>query len=248
MNNTVSVLISAYNRPQFVGEAIQSILDSDYKDLQILVRNSSDEAYRAEVTAEILKYPVTLFHGINKNASHSFNALAARATGQYLFGMSDDDVVTPSLIGRLVELLQGCELACAQPEFIDEQGRPITDHAWTRHRKIVNMPRDQMRDLMYLGTPFVGGSLIRKALFIELGGGDEQLYNLPDLAIYLGVLEIGMIKVIEEPLYKMRIHASNTSHIYPEQKTRFESEINQIRRRFFRKQVANLPSALSQCT
>ncbi len=249
---TVSVLISAVNRPEWLGETIFSVLKSSYQDIEILVRNSSGPEFFNAVDAIANldwrrngePFKIKLFSGINKSAPHSHNMLFKASTGEYITPISDDDRIDTTMIARLVELVQTCELAVCQPRFIDEKGEPCQSANPWRIAPIVNMDRKAMKRRLYQGTPFVGGSLFRRSLIERLGPGDETLHNLSDLDFYLKVVEIGEIKVIEEALYEFRIHGKNTSLVHPDKQARFEDELKRIRRKHFGKQVSNCQSTL----
>jgi len=238
----VSVLISAFNRAKWLGETIASVLKSDYPHIEIIVRNSSLPPYFEDVE-RILRldwrrngeqFAIKILHGINKNAPHSGNALLREVTEGYVMPLSDDDLIEPTTISRLVELLQTCEMACCQPCFIDANGDPYhTDKPWGNIPPIRNMEREQMRLSMYAGTPFVGAVLFRRSLIDKIGFANELLTNLSDLDMYLRTLKVGEIKVIEEPLYRFRIHESNTSLIPTERMPNVHDELKLIRRRHF---------------
>lgn len=248
----VSVLISAFNRPEWLGETLYSVLRSTYQDIEVLVRNSSGPNYR-EAVDNIVNldwrrngepFKIKLSHGINKCATHSHNILFKASEGEYITPISDDDRIDPDMIERLVDLVQTCDLAVCQPRFIDKNGDPHKSDSPWRISSIVNMDREAMRRRLYQGTPFVGGSLFRRSLVERLGPGNETLYNLSDLDFYLKVVEIGEIKVIEERLYEFRIHDSNTSLIQPDKQARLQDELKRIRRAHFGKQVSNCQSTL----
>ena len=140
----VSVIISAYNRPQWVGEALQSVFDSTYKNIEVLVRNSSSPEYFDDVEAAILRFPYVKYsRGINKNCPHSFNELFKQAVGEYVIHCNDDDAFTPDLIARMVAEMPYCTLCCVQPLFIDKDSQPFTsDHACHKVPKVINLPRE----------------------------------------------------------------------------------------------------------
>ena len=244
---TVSVLISAYNRPHYIGEALQSVLDSTYKDVDIIVRNSSDEDYRDAVDRIVSSFPVTLLHGKNRGPAHSANALIEASNGDVIVILNDDDAVKPTLIERSLELLPTCELVLSQVEFMDESGKPFEseDHPWFKMKQARNGTRDAWKYELHGGTPFAGGWMHRRSLTKKIGGADEGLWHLGDLDFYQRVIEIGDIKVIEEPLYKFRIHPGNTSWAGEENRFLFDAELKRIRRRYYTPKVENCPSTLS---
>lgn len=238
---TVSVLIPAFNRPQFIGETLKSVLASDYPDLEVIVRNSSDPEYRDEVNRIVLQYPqVKLFQGVNKGVSHSGNELAKLATGEYLIYVSDDDLIAPDAIRRLVDLLQTCDLAGTQVAFIDKDSNPHTeDHFWKHVKQATNQDSEGWRQMLFNGTPFFSAVMCRKEFRMSIKSEEDEIYEqLPDLAFYMRCLDHGgIIKVIEEPLYKLRIHGGNMSYPTEEHGLRHEKEINLLRKKYYYKKT-----------
>jgi glycosyltransferase involved in cell wall biosynthesis len=245
---TVSVIISAYNRPQYIAQAIQSVLDSTFKDVEIIILNSSDEEHRDAVNMEIAPFidRVKLIYDKNSGPAHSWNRLIEEASGEFITNLCDDDALTPTLIERLYALMPECELAVAQPEFMDKDGNKFDseDYPWFKMRKARNGTREAWKKELHAGTPFCGGWMYRKALVKRIGGSDEGLTHLCDLDFYLRVITVGDIKVIEEPLYKFRIHTGNTSWANEENRFRFDSELKVIRRRYFRPELKGCPATL----
>ncbi len=47
-----SVLIPSYNRPEFVGKAVESVLRNDYRELEVVV--SYDQSHRQTEIAAVL--------------------------------------------------------------------------------------------------------------------------------------------------------------------------------------------------
>ena len=105
----VSVVIPAYNQEHFIAEAIRSVLDQSYSNLQIIVADdhSSDNTLsiaqdlaKKDSRIECLSTNVNL--GISKNFNRAFDA----CKGEYVAFLGGDDIMLPGKIEKQVLFLQ----------------------------------------------------------------------------------------------------------------------------------------------
>src|SRR5471032_3310840 len=90
-----SVLIPSYNRPEFVGAAVASVLASDFQDFEIIVSDDCSPR-QAEIRAVLepaLADPRMYFHSQPTNLREPANRafLHAEARGDWQVLLSDDD-------------------------------------------------------------------------------------------------------------------------------------------------------------
>ena len=78
----VSVIIPTYNRPDFVGKAIQSVLNQMFQDFEILVVDDGTKV-RAKKVVEAFKDPRIryIIHETNKGCAAAKNTGAQHARG-----------------------------------------------------------------------------------------------------------------------------------------------------------------------
>ena len=105
----VSVLITAYNREEFIAEAIESVLASDYQNFELIVvddhshDNTLNIAKRYENKFEKIKvYSNTQNLGQFPNR----NRAASLASGKYLKYVDSDDVIKPNTLSIMVEAME----------------------------------------------------------------------------------------------------------------------------------------------
>lgn len=97
-----SVVIITYNRPSFVLNAIDSVLNQTYKDFEIIVVNDGSSLNYIEVENFIKSHPsITYIHKINEGRSKARNTGIEFAKGQYICFLDDDDVFLPSNLDYL---------------------------------------------------------------------------------------------------------------------------------------------------
>lgn len=115
-NGRVSVVIPTYKRPKNLKNALTSVLEQDYKDIEILVvsDNGKDSPFNDETRALIneLKnaYPKRnlslLEHTQNRNGAAARNTAIMQSTGEYICFLDDDDIYLPGRISKSVDALK----------------------------------------------------------------------------------------------------------------------------------------------
>jgi glycosyltransferase involved in cell wall biosynthesis len=124
----VSVGFPVYNGEEHLGEALASIVDQDYENLEIIVSDNASTDRTRDIVAEVAARDPRIRYSrseSNMGAPANFNRCLELATGSYFMWAADDDLRRPSYIRKCVSALQAhpdAVLACSQVRFIDEAG------------------------------------------------------------------------------------------------------------------------------
>lgn len=101
----VSVLMTAYNREKFIGEAIESVLANGYHDFElIIVDDGSTDNTIAIASAYKLKDSRISVYENEKNLGDypNRNRAASFATGKYLVHVDSDDTMFPDVLAKWI--------------------------------------------------------------------------------------------------------------------------------------------------
>ncbi len=114
----VTIGIPAFNSEKTISEAIESVLQQDYENLELIVSDN----FSTDATLDICKSfsrsdprVRVIAQSANMGAVNNFNFLLERANGTYFCWLGSDDKFAPEHIRRSVELLRsdsdliGCE-------------------------------------------------------------------------------------------------------------------------------------------
>lgn len=111
---TVTVLMSTFNRAQYLSESLASILGQTEKPLQIIVVNDGS----TDSTREVLGSFSDSIHVIEKENSGkpaSLNEALCLAKGDYVWIFDDDDVAISTSLEKMLDFICSCDV---RPGFI----------------------------------------------------------------------------------------------------------------------------------
>lgn len=204
MKPLITVYITNYNYGRYVKQAIDSLLEQSYQNLQILIIDdgSTDgskdiiEQYRSHQLIEIL-------YQQNKGLNATNNVAISKAKGKYIMRLDADDFLDPLAIEKMVSKIESIEEACMIfPDYynVDEQGEVINQVK--RH--------DFDKEVSLLDQPAHGAvTLIRLKDIQEVGGYDEEFTRQDGYDLWLKLSNHKRVININEPLFYYRQHGKS---------------------------------------
>lgn len=208
----VSVVMTAYNAGEFVGEAVESILNQTYPNLELIIVNdgSTDRTGKIlRVLAKKDKRIVFINCRKNRGASTASNLGLLRVHGQYIARMDADDIAMPDRLMRQVNFLQKHPKVVAvggQCELIDRDGNSTgVKNFPLNHKEIYNS--------LYMYNPIQHPCLM---INTKLAKGDNITYHTAvllahDLEILFRLSQCGELANLDETVLKYRIHGDSLS-------------------------------------
>jgi len=188
---SVSVIIPCHNAADFVGDAIQSVLDQDYEPVEVIVvDDGSTDQSRFVIKAFDAR--VQLIEQSNQGACRARNVGASASHGDALLFLDSDDLLGSGTVSALASALNGRSRAisrCPWKHLRRENGRwRPHDHRFTE-----DPPGDDPVRGWLTGwyVPPCGLLFGRKA-FEAVGGWDETLRANQDGDIVLRALVDGI--------------------------------------------------------
>lgn len=102
----VSVLISTFNRPRYLYQAVASVLHQSYGNLQVIVVNDGGEDVSDIVNSFRDQRLIFINRKENRGKAFSLNQALTRAEGKYIAYLDDDDLYYPNHIEVLTNVLE----------------------------------------------------------------------------------------------------------------------------------------------
>lgn len=206
----VSVICLCYNQKRFVREAVESVINQSYSNVQVIVVDDFSADGSQETINELkIQYPqleVLLLKENVRNCS-AFNKGLALAKGEYLVDLAADDVLLPDRIKKGVEALQtaGDEYGVhfSDAELIDEQGSFVSFHS-DKYPHVTIPQGDIYEDVIqryFICPPTI---MFRKSVMDALNGYDETL-AYEDFDFWIRSSRKFKYTYTPEPLVKKRL-------------------------------------------
>ena len=117
MNLKVSIIVPIYNAQKTLERCIESILNQDFSDFELLLINDGSKDDSGKICDAYAKkdHRVRVIHKENSGVSASRNLALQEAKGEYLQFLDADDWITPNATRLLVESLEQnhCDMVIA---------------------------------------------------------------------------------------------------------------------------------------
>lgn len=212
---TVSAIIPVFNGRSQLRAALDSVATQTLppKEL-IVVDDGSTDGSRHVVESFAAPFPVHLIEQPNQGQSAARNHGARLASGELLAFLDQDDEWRP----RHLEVMAAPfgrqpDLGWIYSDFdeIDGDGFVVT-RAFLREFGVRN-PKSTVlacvgQDLMVLPS----ASVLRRSMFDQVGGFDEQLCGYEDDDLFVRCFRAGWLhRFVARPLTRFRIHSSSSS-------------------------------------
>lgn len=225
----VSVLMLTYNRPQFIGNAIESILAQQFQEWELLVVHDGPNPEIPLVMEEWRKRDprILYFHRtIPGNIAAASNFGLARARGEYIAVLDDDD----DWVGSDKLLKQTAFLDTHRGHCCCGGGVIVVDPAGREQMRYLKPERDeQIKRRALLANPLAHSTtLYRREAALQTGGYDESLAGFQDWDLWLKLGKLG--KLYNFPEYFLHYRIWQGSGSFHQSKGNTESALRITRR------------------
>ncbi|MBN9426963.1 MAG: glycosyltransferase [Burkholderiales bacterium] len=248
----ISVVLPSYNHARYITEAIDSVLAQTWPDVELIVIDDGSEDDSRVLIEQLLAAatrPMRAVFQRNHGAHEAINLGLALARGDYVAILNSDDGYEPERFARMMPALapDNVSLAFSECLLIDDDGRPVpARHPYARElrRAIDRLGPAPDRHTLIAALLQVnvsistGNFLFRRSLLHELGGFRPMVGN-HDWDFILAAACLGTPAFVREPLYRYRLHASNT---FSQHVLRSLIEVDFCRQRFFAMASERLPA------
>lgn len=125
MKSKVSVVIPIYNVKKYIKTCMESLLQQDYKNIEIICIDDGSTDGTAEILDKYCKNPnIKILHKKNTGYGNSMNIGISMATGEYISILEPDDFLGQGAISTIMKIFESesdldfvkCDYACIQGE------------------------------------------------------------------------------------------------------------------------------------
>ena len=219
----VSVICLSYNHEVYVVEALNSVINQTYPNIELLIADDCSSDHSVGVIQDWLQHhPNVYFLANEKNLGNTktFNQLAKKAKGEFIIDLAADDILLPNCIEKQVTTFQNSKyenlgIVYGNLLEIDENGNFIrnyyTEEDHPESGNIYKMVIGRTTKICSVS------SMVKKSVFEKLGYYDEDL-AYEDLDLWVRTSRIYEFEYIPELLIKKRILASSLSSFFTQKK------------------------------
>ena len=192
----VSVIIPTYNRGWVVQEAIDSVLDQDFSDYELIVVDDGSDDNTREILESYGK-AITVLQQSNRGVSAARNRGIAEAAGRLIAFLDSDDLWLPRKLTTQVKFFaENADAVINQTQEIWIRNG-VRVNPKKRHHKFSGMIFERSLALCLVSPSAV---MIKKCLFDAVGVFDEQLPACEDYDLWLRVSCRYPVHLMDSPL------------------------------------------------
>jgi glycosyltransferase involved in cell wall biosynthesis len=199
-NNLLSVVIPYYNMGEYIEECIRSVLDSTYKELEIIVVNDgSTDPVSIQKLEDITRLGrIQVIHHKNQGLALTRNDGASLARGTWLAFLDADDKVAPDYYFKAITALKRNTNVYFAGAWVQYFGN--SDNLWTGFTP-------QPPYVLVHNPVNSSGLVYKKEAFLAGGQNDKTTdYGLEDYESVISMLAHGYNGIVlPEPLFQYRV-------------------------------------------
>ena len=222
----ISVIIPSYNRLEYLLGAIQSVIDQEYKNIEIIVVNDGstqkgylDHKFINRITQINLEENQKKIHGFGPGSIRNFGI--EKANGSWIAFLDDDDIWFKNKLNRQIDLLNKTKsLMCSTDALIGEgfyqkdNKYPsfLNEYYYEDHKKYLyrnyfiskfkklNYPKSFNKQYISTFNPIITSSVLIQKDILEKLGGFRNLPHSADYDLWRAVLQFTDCEFINKPL------------------------------------------------
>jgi len=217
----VTVIIPSYNHEKFIREAIYSVVNQTYKNIELIIIDDGSTDSSPSLIEDALQQidcpKVKFFVQENCGAHNTINRGISMAKGEYIAILNSDDIYYPHRIENLlvVAMRNGCEFAFSKVDHISSDGTYLGKE--NEVRSVYLGAYEASRSLPSIGFSLMKFNLAHSTSnffmhkpIIDRVGLLDNYKAIHDWDYLLRVLLDTEPCFLDEPLMAYRVHESNT--------------------------------------
>ncbi|MDO8663750.1 MAG: glycosyltransferase family 2 protein [Candidatus Wildermuthbacteria bacterium] len=189
-NPLVSVVIPAFNEEKFVGRAIQSLLEQDFNNFEIIVVDNNSTDRTSEVARSL---GAKVFFEPKQGVGHARQRGFSEARGLIIATTDADTIVPKDWLSTIVKAFERDERLVGFGGLCSLYSGPLLARLLARHSLYPFLLMDR---LFSGGWNLMGSnSAIKKEAFLKVGGFNEELTMNEDVEISHRLRKVGRVSI-----------------------------------------------------
>lgn len=210
----VSILIPTYNDSRYIEETLDSVMNQDYDNYEVLI---CDDGSTDDTKSVIAKYKkkkdknnkIKYFYQDNADQLNALINLIPYITGEYVYILHSDDLLCENVLSKMVSYMEnnmGVDSIISDMYIIDKNSNVVGIQKVDKYKNKMSTIALQ---LLWLGRNlYVDMAFHRRDVFIEKVYNNYLFWNGP---FWLNINSNDMLNVknVEFPFFKYRVFEDN---------------------------------------
>lgn len=206
----VSVIIPTYKRPVTLPRAIDSVLNSTWKNVEVIVvdDNNDGDEYRRETETVMSEYLSTYQnvkyekHKENKNGSAARNTGIRASSGEYIMFLDDDDEFLPEKIAAQVAFMEKHDetWGACYTGYLDIRNGKVSARGLEKQEGDLLVHELARNLFVHAGSNL----MVRRSVVLDVNGFDESFQRNQDVEFLVRILKkykLGCVKITGLKVY-----------------------------------------------
>jgi len=219
----VSILIPCYNHEKYVNQALDSIMEDDYPNKEIVIINdgsgdNSGAVIEKWINENETKINVNYVSRPNKGICATLNELVLMAKGEYIILLASDDMLCNNMIEKRLSYLQrdmSKKIVIGNTMVIDKNNNILSENSLEFHKGNILDYKDKntaLKTLLFGNWGYIGPVIFaKKSLYNDIGLYKDKL-DIEDHYFFLRVINDNSFIFSDDIVAKYRIHNKSLSH------------------------------------
>ncbi|MGZ7137506.1 MAG: glycosyltransferase family 2 protein [Halobacteriota archaeon] len=211
----ISIFMKSYNHELYISEAIVSVLNQDFEDLELIIVDdaSTDKSRQIiERFAEQDSRIRVIFHEQNVGITRVVNDGIDAARGKFIAQIDSDDVWVTDKLRKQLTVVERDEnvIVWSEGRLIDQNGQALGKNFSELVESASKKKSGDLFQTLLQGNYIFGSTLLyKRANLSDLRYDERFMYN-NDYKFLLELARTYDFHYIAEPLAMYRIHGKNT--------------------------------------
>ena len=212
VNPKVSVIIAAYNGEKYISDAIESVFNQTYKNIEVIVVDDGSTDSTAERIKQYLSRVKYLYQD-NAGVANARNSGIQNSQGEFIAFLDHDDIWLPEKIERQVDYFlknSQSKFVHTPVRYINHLGEIIEPSGYWGELKFNGEVKNVKEIFMHFAM-LQSTMMIKKEIFDEIGLWNQAFTSGDGYDLCLRIALKYTLGFINKPLALYRLHDSNIS-------------------------------------
>jgi glycosyltransferase involved in cell wall biosynthesis/Flp pilus assembly protein TadD len=207
-----SICIPTYNRAKFLKDSVQSALDQNYENFEIVIVDDGSTDNTETIAKSFGSAKIRYIRKVHENAATTRNRCIEAAKGDYIVWLDDDDTLAPGILGKYFNVIKKEPLTnviYGQINYFEnttgESIRTYNPTDWGNNKQAL------LRALIKGCVIPNPGTLVKKSLYEKVGQYNVEFLRAHDYEFWTRAVKHAQLKKIDEIVAQYRVHDNNLS-------------------------------------